>query len=66
MTYATCRDCGLRFSAAVAEQTTTCPMCCAPLELDVPASELIGQQLYFDPPSHLRVDQPTENRPPWR
>ncbi|HEX6388316.1 MAG TPA: hypothetical protein VFZ89_02685 [Solirubrobacteraceae bacterium] len=61
MTHASCPDCGLRFSAAVAHQTTSCPMCCAPLQLDVPASQLLGHQLYFEPPAHLELDRPTED-----
>jgi hypothetical protein len=36
-------------------------MCCAPLQVEVPASQLLGYQLYFDPPPHVDLERPTED-----
>ena len=50
MSHASCADCGLRFSRAFAALSQSCPMCCGPLRLDATAAEVVGQQLYYEPP----------------
>lgn len=63
MTHASCADCGLRFSRAFATTSASCPMCCGTLRLDVPAADVVGQQLYFEPPfDPLMLPQPEERR----
>jgi hypothetical protein len=61
MTHASCPDCALRFAAAVAAHMQSCPMCGAPLQLAVPACDLLGHQLYLEPPPHLDFELPTED-----
>jgi hypothetical protein len=58
MTHACCPDCGLRFSAAFAAASRSCPMCCGPLVLCATAAEVIGHRLYFEAPPEPRVAPP--------
>ena len=61
MTHACCADCGLRFSAGFAAVSRSCPMCRGPLRFDATAAEVVGQQLYFEPPPDPRVIPPPQN-----
>jgi hypothetical protein len=61
MTHASCADCGLRFTAAYAATVCSCPLCCAPLRVDTPATEAIGLQLFLAPPPTL----PRPTRESW-
>jgi len=51
VSHASCADCGLRFSSAFTAVSRGCPMCGGPLRLDATAAEVVGQQLYFEPPA---------------
>jgi hypothetical protein len=62
MTHASCEDCGLRFSAAFAAVSRSCPMCCGPLRFDASAAEVVGQQLYFEPPVEPVASRPGQDR----
>jgi hypothetical protein len=63
MTHASCADCGLRFSKAFAAVSESCPMCCGPLRRDATAADVVGQQLYFDPPPDpFIVPRPEDGR----
>ena len=55
MTHASCATCGLRFSAGFAASSRSCPMCRGPLRFDATAAEVVGQQLYFEPPPDPRI-----------
>jgi hypothetical protein len=63
MSHASCADCGLRFSAAFADRSRTCPMCCGPLRLCATAAEVVGQQLYFEPRPEPRAIPPPDAHP---
>jgi len=58
VTHGSCGDCGLRFSVAYAGVSRSCPMCCGPLRFDVSAAEVLGQQLYFEPPADPSITVP--------
>lgn len=62
MTHASCADCGLRFSPAFSAHSRTCPMCCGPLRLCASAAEVVGQQLFFEPPPDPRIIPPADDR----
>jgi hypothetical protein len=60
MNHTECASCGLRFSVAFAAISQSCPMCCGPLRHDAAATEVVGHQLYFEPPADLLLIPPPQ------